>query len=488
MYCSISGHAQIPDPKPYAETITKEKLYQHLSILASDSLEGRETGERGQKMAADYIKNNFIKNGLEAVVPSGNDKDFYQSFYLEKRSPGPTNIRLKKNRYDNFEQIVYIGNSNVKKPQKASVVFIGSGDEKALSSIDVEGKGVVFFVKSIQEYRAKVQAAEEKGATSFFIIPAKNDEDFANFNNRFKLFLSRPRLAIKKENGKDDASNVVFFVSPTFAADLFKTDIQTLIAASESQEINDIKTIGNAKLKYKAQRVVEDMITENVLGFIKGSEKPEEVLVITSHYDHLGIRNGEVFNGADDDASGTTGLLAVMEAFSEAKRNGIQPKRSILFMTVTGEEKGLLGSEYYTEHPIFPLENTVTNLNVDMIGRVDDAHSSEREYVYLIGSDKLSQELHDLSETINDNTTGLFLDYTYNDENDPNRYYYRSDHYNFAKNNVPVIFYFNGTHKDYHQSTDTIEKIQLDVMEKRARLIFYTAWELAQRDERVLLK
>lgn len=157
-------------------------------------------------------------------------------------------------------------------------------------------------------------------------------------------------------------------------------------------------------------------------------------------------------------------------------------------MTVTGEEKGLLGSQYYTDFdPIFPLENTVTNLNIDMVGRVDEAHKDKPNYVYLIGSDKLSQKLHDLSEKVKETyDSSMEFDYTYNDENDPNRFYYRSDHYNFAKNNIPIIFYFNGTHPDYHKPTDTIEKINFDIMENRARIIFHTAWVIANQDEKIV--
>jgi Zn-dependent M28 family amino/carboxypeptidase len=152
---------------------------------------------------------------------------------------------------------------------------------------------------------------------------------------------------------------------------------------------------------------------------------------------------------------------------------------------VTGEEKGLLGSSYYVNNPVLPLEKTITNLNIDMIGRIDEAHESNPEYVYLIGSDKLSKGLHNVSERVNSTYTKLELDYKFNDENDPNRYYYRSDHYNFAKNNIPVIFYFNGTHADYHKATDTIDKIEFELLEKRARLVFHTAWEVANREESI---
>jgi len=225
--------------------------------------------------------------------------------------------------------------------------------------------------------------------------------------------------------------------------------------------------------------------SENVVAFIKGSEKPDEIIVISAHYDHVGEKNGEIYNGADDDGSGTVAIMEIAEAFQQAVKNGNSPKRSILFLHVTGEEKGLLGSQFYVNFPIFPLKNTITNLNIDMIGRVDEAHTDTPEFVYLIGSDKLSTDLHNVSEEMNSKYTNLLLDYTYNDENDPNRFYYRSDHYNFAKNNIPVIFYFNGTHEDYHRPSDTPDKINYEVLEKRTKLVFHTAWEVANRAERI---
>ncbi|WP_100611375.1 M28 family metallopeptidase [Confluentibacter lentus] len=228
--------------------------------------------------------------------------------------------------------------------------------------------------------------------------------------------------------------------------------------------------------------------SENVLAYIKGSEKPDEVLIISAHLDHEGIKKGEIYNGADDDGSGTVAILEIAKAFKSAADKGFRPKRSILFLHVTGEELGLFGSQYYADvNPIFPLANTVANLNIDMIGRIDAKHEGNPNYLYLIGSNKLSTELHDLSEAVNQKYVNIEFDYTYNDDNDPNRFYYRSDHYNFAKNNIPVIFYFNGTHADYHKPTDTPDKIEYDLLAKRAQLIFYTAWEIANRDERIKL-
>jgi Zn-dependent M28 family amino/carboxypeptidase len=225
--------------------------------------------------------------------------------------------------------------------------------------------------------------------------------------------------------------------------------------------------------------------SENVLAFIYGSEKPEEIVVISAHYDHLGIKeNGTYSPGADDNGSGTAALLEIAQSFQKAVIEGEGPKRSILFLNLTGEEEGLFGSKYYTSHPVFPLKNTVVDLNIDMVGRVDDLHKSNN-YIYLIGSDKISTELHHLSEAVNKKYTNLELDYKYNDEKDPNRFYYRSDHYNFAKNGIPIIFYFNGTHKDYHKPTDTEDKIDYDALQKRAQLVFHTAWQIANKNDRL---
>ncbi len=227
--------------------------------------------------------------------------------------------------------------------------------------------------------------------------------------------------------------------------------------------------------------------SENVIAYIKGAEKPDEIIIISAHLDHIGISNsGEINNGADDDGSGTTAILEIAQAFKTAEKDGYSPKRTVLFLHVTAEEIGLFGSKYYAdEDPIFPLKNTVANLNIDMIGRVDKKHEGKSNYLYLIGSDRLSKELHTISDSINKATVNLDFDYTFNAENDPNRFYYRSDHYNFAKHNIPVIFYFNGVHDDYHKPSDTPDKINYEFLETRTRLIFYTAWELANREERI---
>jgi Zn-dependent M28 family amino/carboxypeptidase len=224
--------------------------------------------------------------------------------------------------------------------------------------------------------------------------------------------------------------------------------------------------------------------SENIWAYIEGSEKPNEVLVISAHYDHVGAKNGEIYNGADDDGSGTVALLEIAQAFQKAKKDGHGPKRSILFLHVTGEEHGLHGSRYYSENPLFPIANTITDINIDMIGRRDDAHAKSNNYVYVIGANRLSSDLDAICTAANTKYTKLDLDYTFNDPKDPNHFYERSDHYNFAKFGIPSVFLFNGVHADYHQPTDSPDKIEYDALAKRAQFAFVTAWELANRENR----
>ena len=255
-----------------------------------------------------------------------------------------------------------------------------------------------------------------------------------------------------------------------------------------TQVIEEAKGTDNYTQPMKLNIKGVEVETENVAAIIKGSKFPEEYIVISSHLDHIGIKNGEINNGADDDGSGTVALLEIAEAFKMAADVGQGPKRSLIFLHVTGEEKGLLGSSYYANNPLYPLAQTMTNLNVDMIGRTDTKREDkDPNYIYLIGADRLSQDLHDISEATNTKYTQFKLDYTFNEEKDPNRFYYRSDHYNFAKNNIPVIFYFSGTHEDYHKPGDTPDKIMYDLLAKRTQLIFYTAWELANRTDKIRL-
>jgi len=253
-----------------------------------------------------------------------------------------------------------------------------------------------------------------------------------------------------------------------------------------------MKTSSVSKKTYTADielgysKVTSIAHASNVIGVLEGTDLKDEYVFITGHYDHLGKRDTVIYYGADDDGSGTTSVLELASAFAKAKAAGKGPRRSIVFMTVSGEEKGLWGSEYYTDHPVFPLNKTTVDLNIDMVGRIDGTRKQgdSTNYVYVVGDDKVSSDLKVISEAINKKYAKVELDYKFNDPKDPQRIYFRSDHYNFAKHGVPIIFYYDGMlDADYHKPTDTPDKINYELMVKRDRLIFHTAWEMANRND-----
>jgi hypothetical protein len=463
--------AQDPKALEFGESITQDDLYSYLSVLASDSLEGRDTGTRGQKMAAEFIKNHFMEFGLEGPVGGS---DYYQEFDLRQIKKGKAKVSIKGKTYQSGDEVLIYGKEVIPEMTKMDLVFIGS--EEVINYEELgPNTAVAFLFKGFQDMRGKVNEAKGLGVRVCFAIGSENKEEFDQFKDLYKNYFEGYQMSFK---GKKEILTV--FTHLDLVADAFGKSPGELKGTLDPG-------VESTSIKIMSKPAMARITTENVLGYLEGGDKKEELIVITAHYDHVGIINGEVYNGADDDASGTSAIMEIAQAFTLAKEAGFTPRRSLLFMAVTGEERGLLGSKYYSENPIFPLENTVTNLNIDMIGRLDEKHKDNPDYVYLIGTKMLSDELHELSEEVNRQYVNLELDYRYNDKNDPNRFYYRSDHYNFAKNNIPVIFYFNGVHDDYHRATDTIEKIHFGKLEKISRLIFYTAWELANRDERVKL-
>ncbi len=471
----------------YANTITTNDLHEHLNILSSDTLEGRETGERGQKMAAAYIADFFKTIELEPIVVTPAGHSYLQSFKLVKRYPGETWIKTANRTYENFEDFAFTGKTSFRQLKKSKLIFVGEGRDEDYAALNVNKKNVIIYSDGRgSERKEKVLLAREHGASEVFIIQTGDEDEFQRMMKSVKWNMKPGRLEFPANPKEVDEG--YFMISMPMAKEILNTSQSNLLSAinkSKQGKYTPLIKLISQEITFYASQDVEDVSTENVLGFIEGTDKKDEYIVLTAHYDHLGIDGEEVNNGADDDGSGTVAIMEIAQAFTLAKKAGHGPRRSILFMTVTGEEKGLLGSSYYVTHPALPLESTITNLNIDMIGRIDQSHEENSDYIYLIGSDKLSRELHDVSEKVNTTYTKLELDYTYNDESDPNRFYYRSDHYNFAKNNIPIIFYFNGTHPDYHKPTDTIDKIEFELLEKRARLVFHTAWEIASREDRI---
>jgi len=327
--------------------------------------------------------------------------------------------------------------------------------------------------------------AKEKGAKLVLIIA----DDIKGLLGKNRRALLGPSLQLGKAKSEITGANHIY-ISPKVAQDIWGDAQKKVIKARDKGRKSGKPKAVKVKTRFSLSnnKKVKTIDGRNVLGYIEGSDKKEEVLVISAHYDHIGKKGDDVYNGADDNASGTSAVMEIAEAFQIAKNEGNGPRRSILFLHVTGEEKGLLGSAYYAENPVFPLKNTIADINIDMIGRTDKTYRDNPNYIYVIGSDRLSRDLHKINEKMNDTYSQLTLDYTYNSETDPNRYYYRSDHYNFAEKGIPAIFYFSGVHEDYHMSTDTADKIQFDKMEAVARMIFHTSWELANREKRIKVR
>ena len=482
----------------YAKTITEEELKEHLYIYASDEFEGRDTGEPGQKKAVEYLKNEYEKLGILPVI----EGNYFQNVPLSIVKTPKIEMTINGKAYTYFDDFISMTAAETGNLSATEIIYAGYGidDEKYsdYTDLDVTDKIVVvkmgepkdkagnFLISGAktvskwsngrQAISSKRDAAKEKGAKALFFV---DDELFTRYSNFYKSREERGGSSRLSLPTKEDEKEIYYFlISEQMGKDI-------VYNIKESEETATVPT----KLDMQYTSITEAKPSENVAAIIKGSEKPDEYIIISSHLDHVGVNeNGEVFNGADDDGSGTVSILEIAEAFKTAADKGHGPKRSVIFLNVTGEEKGLLGSRYYTDYePLVPLANTVANLNIDMVGRIDPKREGERNYVYLIGSDKLSTDLHNISEEVNKEFTNIELDYTYNDENDPNRFYYRSDHYNFAKNNIPIIFYFNGTHDDYHRISDTPDKINYDLLQNRARLVFHTAWELANREARIVV-
>jgi len=483
---SVNIKAQDSVAISYASSINVEDLQTHLYILASDSLEGRETGKKGQKLAADYISRHFQSIG----IPPYDGEAYYQEFPLlkQKLEESTLIINSKVEYLKNYYTLPYFSSIDIEFNEMQCVGF--GWDEITCSDyryVDVKDKVVLILspdlltnakeVENINllDWNYQLQKAYDHGAKAVVFVGG----DINKKLNRYAQYFTKEKRSVLIEGPQ--------FKLPFLFVD--QSELPNIIGLSIKKLKKKVK-----KCKYASFNVDGRFTTnvsssflqgENVLGYLEGTDLKDELLVITAHYDHIGIHDGEVHNGADDDGSGTVAILELAEAFAKAKAEGNGPRRSILFMPVAGEEMGLLGSSYYTENPIFPLEKTIADLNIDMIGRMDENHEGNPDYVYLIGADKLSSELHQISEDANTYYTQLELDYTFNQPNDPNRFYYRSDHYNFAKNNIPVIFYFNGVHADYHKATDTVEKIHFGKISTISKLIFHTAWTLVNQDKRI---
>lgn len=492
--------AQNKDAIRFSQGINKDNAYKHLSVLASDAYEGRETGKKGGWMAADYIREHFKSLGLKGPVKG----DYFQP--VDMVTFGVSQILTVEGQPAEPLKDFYVMPPSVSAKGYAfncsKVLFAGYGMNKDgyndFEGQNVAGKVVMIFKSGDPSGSSaknaggninnKIKYLSDNQAKAVLVIDPMID----NMPDNLKNYLQSGQMVMKTRENIERMNSAqgiaVIYIGTNVANQLFKSAKTNLDAVKKriadsgkpaSQELSIAVTASAQKTETKVR-------AENVLGFLEGSDPKlkKEVLVITAHYDHIGIdpnAKGEdkINNGADDDGSGTTGVLMIAEAFAKAKKAGKGPKRSILFMTVTGEEKGLLGSEWYSEYPVFPLASTITNLNIDMIGRGDKDHAADNNFVYIIGSDMLSTDLDRIGKKANKDYVKMNLDERYNNRTDPNRFYYRSDHYNFAKHGIPVIFYFNGVHDDYHQPGDEVSKIDFPMLAKRSKLVYFTAWELA---------
>jgi hypothetical protein len=466
----------------FSNVITKEGLKAKLSIIASAEMEGRETASPGQKRAAAYIESEFKRMGLQPgngssyqqlypvfqdeltekkLVVNGSsfewDKDF--SFSLQTISSGNFT-------YNNF---VFAGYGIVDAEKNVNdyagldvqgkLVVVMEGTEAGVPAMGPGGNRA--FNANPASPMAKMRNAVAKGAAGLLIISA----DFP----RKTPSMTKGSMYIRPNNNKG-------FVMATISKEVGKA----ILGA------NTAKNTYTTSINLVATKTVNTLESSNVVGIIPGSDKKDEYVVLSAHYDHLGKKGDIIWYGADDDGSGTVSVMQMAEAFATAAKKGKGPRRTMVFLIVSGEEKGLLGSDYYSEHPIYPMDKTTADLNTDMVGRVDTERQSadSLNYVYVIGHDKLSTDLPIINEAANKKSSNITLDYKYDDPADKNMIYYRSDHYNFAKKGVPILFFYDGMLlADYHKPTDTIEKINFELMQKRVLMIYYTACEITNRDE-----
>jgi Peptidase family M28 len=466
---TLYGHAQkVAKPETFAKVITAADLKKHLYVLAGPEMEGRETGTPGQKRAAAYIENEFKQLGLQP----GNNGRYQLDYTVYQDSLTQARLEVNGQAYQ-MDQDFNASVSNLAATLRFSeVVFVGPKSLDSLKRADLTGR-LVMIVGSMPFGRNGNGSAygelRNKGIAGVLSVMTNYPRTKPGARKGFGG-ISEFRRSLAPQ---------VFTISENVARAITNNDYDQAKANPSL-----IKTY-SANVLTEVQKTTLTNQSSDVIGILPGTDLKDQYVVISAHYDHLGIRDGHIYYGADDDGSGTVSVLEIARAFVKARAAGKGPRRSIVFLANSGEEEGLWGSEYFTDHPTIPLDRTTVDLNIDMVGRIDPNRKTgdSTNYVYVVGDDKLSTDLHPISEAQNSKYTKMELDYKYNDPSDPQRIYYRSDHYNFARKGVPIIFYFDGIHADYHKPTDTPDKINYDLMAKRDQLVFYTAWDMANRDE-----
>lgn len=488
----------------FASTITPELLKKHLYTIASDEFQGRGLGEPGIDLAADYITTELKKAGVKSYT----EGNYYQPIAITFSGWTKNTLKVNGEKHRHLWDYLAFPDANTVDAgfEADEIVFLGYGIEDKkfndYKKTDVVGKVIMIYKGEPKRKNGKYWVSGDKKTESWDIarklkVAKKNgvkavliiDEDIKENlgNNRAKILGSIPTLGNSADENIEGANHI--YISSTLAKKILGDYTKKVAKSRKKSRCRPRFKAVTVPVNIKLDAVKRQTIFEgkNILAFIPGSDASlsKEIVVLSAHYDHLGQRGDAIYNGADDNGSGTTTILSIASALQKAHDAGKGSKRPVAIMFLTGEEKGLLGSSYFVNKPVIPLKDIMVDVNVDMVGRVDEKYEKNPKYIYVIGSDRLSTDLHKINEKVNEDYSKLVMDYTYNSEKDPNRYYYRSDHYNFASNGIPAIFFFNGVHEDYHMVTDTPDKINYDKMSKVGQHIFRLVRTLANQDKRI---
>lgn len=510
----------------YQDEITVDFLQKHLRAFADDSMQGREAGTAGEDMAAHYLAEQYREMGLK---PVGDNNSYYQHFKLNAtksdsivfklfQTSGKTKELVDRSTASKNSAAKFIRQFGGTDSLKGKVVFAGFGVNDPsrniahLKGADLRGKWVMVFqeIPNITngdtllspsiDAESRFRSIMGRGAEGILLIPVATSKEFNRLSQQMQDNfgeIGRMSLAYRdQERGSSGRFSKGYnLISPDLAARMLDLESESALSDYRQKLINNISEFQPKALSYELAHIPYSseltINSQNVLAFYEGADPKlkDEVVVMTSHYDHVGIGKPDstgdrIYNGADDDGSGTVGLLNIAHAFVTAGKNGVKPRRSILFLNVSAEEKGLLGSRYYSDHPVFPMDKTVANINTDMIGRVDERHKKKgvEDYAYIIGAEIISSQLDSLVEAANKRSGNIELSKRYNDLQDPNQFYRRSDHWNFGRKGVPFVFFFTGVHEDYHRPSDEVHKIRFDKMAKIVRTMYATAVLVANTD------
>jgi hypothetical protein len=505
----LAAASNLPLPsREEMSSINANDLKRHLSFLASDELGGRYTLSPSNLVAARYLASNLESYGYKGAARDGS---FFQKVPLQYASPDVANSRVTVNSGGEKLDLRYgdgfVSSGGTSADISGPLVFAGYGitspknrhDDYA--GLDVKGK-IVIAVDGVPSSLADANVeARERGSDAALAHGAAGVITILAAPMMLQWEEIKSYLTRSDQLGLPARATASGKILPAITAG---PDLVKAIAKAMGKDSSYLMSLGkplqpmalaaNADIRVKAA-VKEAPPAQNVVARLEGSDPKlkDQYVVFSAHYDHLKTSaNGEVYNGADDDGSGTVSVLEIAQAFAI----GSPPKRSILVIFHTGEELGLFGSEFNTDYePVVPLEKLVADFNIDMIGRTRpegdtdprDKDLTDKDSVYVIGADKLSTELNKLSEETNTETARMRFDYKYNDENHPEQFYYRSDHYNYAKHGVPIIFYFTGVHRDYHRTTDDVDKIDFEKMQRITRLVFALGWRVANLDHRLVI-